>query len=344
MSAKRLITTFIFLMQTTIATTAFAQDLDDHLARLSQAKSRVAQLSDSPSGYLGYQVGLEESQGFGWIAQLISDKVLEPLSNLELDRNVAGMTELHKAARTLDASAVEDLIAGGADVNALDKVGAAPIHYAAAFNKNPGVVEVLIRLGADPHQPLKALSPLHLAATLNKNAAASRELLEGGAKVDATIKGRVAPIHLAAALGNAEVIAALASGGANVSRDIHGVTPIHIASLLNDDYVIGELITFGADPNASIYGIAPLHIAASVSDGYVIRTLVTNGADVNANVQGWTPLHFAAVMNTDLRVSKGLVKSGASPKAKGRLGITPLYLSVLNENRRVFFYLLMASR
>ena len=54
------------------------------------------------------------------------------------------------ASSNLSPAVLEVLLKAGADVNAKDKVGMTPLHWAAANNPSPAVLEVLLKAGADP--------------------------------------------------------------------------------------------------------------------------------------------------------------------------------------------------
>jgi Ankyrin repeats (many copies) len=101
-----------------------------------------------------------------------------------------GDTALHMAAAAKQTRIAEELIARGADVRAMNRRGAEPLHY--AVDGGPGspvwnpseqtkIITRLIRAGADPNAVDKSgVAPLHRAVR-NRCAAAVRALIEGGA-------------------------------------------------------------------------------------------------------------------------------------------------------------------
>ena len=98
----------------------------------------------------------------------------------------AGDTALHMAAAACQPQIVEILVAHGADVQARNRMGATPLHYAADANHGTAAaqtatIEYLLSAGADPNVVCKrGVAPLHRAVR-NRSSAAVRALLAGGA-------------------------------------------------------------------------------------------------------------------------------------------------------------------
>ena len=65
-------------------------------------------------------------------------------------RDKDGVTPLHRAARfNENPGIIIALVEAGTDVNARDKDVGTPLHRAARFNENPGIIDVLLNAGAD---------------------------------------------------------------------------------------------------------------------------------------------------------------------------------------------------
>ena len=118
----------------------------------------------------------------------------------------AGDTALHFAAAAYQARIARDLLARGASINAKNRRGAEPLHY--ACDGSPGskrwnptaqtaTIECLLKAGANPNATdHSGVPPLHRAVR-TRCAAAVRTLLDHGANVRQINARGSTPLHLA---------------------------------------------------------------------------------------------------------------------------------------------------
>lgn len=114
----------------------------------------------------------------------------------------AGDTPLHVAAAAFRASIATFLVACGADVQARNRRGATPLHYAADANLDAAdaqgeTVAALLAAGSDPNaRDRDKTAPLHRAAR-TRAVRAVEALLRGGADVNLANGSGSTPLHLA---------------------------------------------------------------------------------------------------------------------------------------------------
>jgi hypothetical protein len=114
----------------------------------------------------------------------------------------AGDTALHMAAAAFRCRVAQLLVAHGADCRAKNRRGAEPLHYAADANHwdpraQAETLTYLMSIGADPNAVDSAgVAPLHRAVR-TRSLAAVRALLDGGANSRQQNKAGSTPLHLA---------------------------------------------------------------------------------------------------------------------------------------------------
>jgi ankyrin repeat protein len=157
-----------------------------------------------------------------------------------------GDTPLHLAAARRQYEAARALLAAGAPVNAVNRRGAAALHYACDSrplsptwdpDAQRRVIELLVSAGATVDQPDRGgVTPLHRAVRARSPAAVAALLSAGADPRAATRKAGSTPLHLAVAPSGAggtagsadlqlEIIRLLLAAGATLADvDGNGVT------------------------------------------------------------------------------------------------------------------------
>ena len=114
----------------------------------------------------------------------------------------AGDTPLHMAAAAFRRPMARLLVSRGADHRARNRRGAEPLHYAADANRSApraqaDVIAYLTSIGADPNAvDDSGVAPLHRAVR-TRSLAAVRALLDGGANPRQPNRAGSTPLHLA---------------------------------------------------------------------------------------------------------------------------------------------------
>src|SRR5947209_181232 len=161
-----------------------------------------------------------------------------------------------------------ELLAAGASVDARDRLGAAPLTFAARSGHLP-LVDLLLEKGAAiDARNLAGSTALYVAAE-NDRLAVVRRLLEKGADPKLAGRADVAPLAAAAFKGNERIVEILLARGADPNaRDKTGKTAIVYAAALGFTPIVRRLLDAGVDVNAR-YGndLTALMWAAGYADG-----------------------------------------------------------------------------
>ena len=151
---------------------------------------------------------------------------------------------MHCAAHRDDLDAADLLIRAGADVEATNRSGVAPLALA-CLNGNAAMIETLLDAGADPNATQPGGETALMTASRTGRVAAVQVLLDRGANPNAqeSSKGQTA-LMWAAAENNAAVLRALIDAGARLDvENGEGWTPLRIA----DGVAITASIHISAD-------------------------------------------------------------------------------------------------
>ena len=180
---------------------------------------------------------------------------------------VGGATETAKAAGTepsvldaglleatlkSDSARIEQLLADGAKIEAIDKHGRTPLKIA-ADKGNAAIVTLLLKKGSNVNSMNGGETALH-AAALRREQDVVRILLEHGANANQKGWNDLTPLFRAVTSGKVEIIKMLLEHGADINAR--------------------------AKPN--VIGETPLMWAASGGKSEIVQFLMRNGADAKA--------------------------------------------------------------
>jgi ankyrin repeat protein len=276
------------------------------------------------------------------VKKLISTRLLvfnhPPKANINV-RNKSEWTPLHVAIEKGFYEIAKMLIEKGADVNAINNRGRAPMHYI----ENLQVLKKLIEKGANINEKDKETgwTPLHFAVTRQNMEEIVDYLITNGADVNAKSFDGSTPLHLR--LYAKRLIAA---GGDVNSQDEFGNTPLHYAHLHHIKDAAEPLINAGADVNSKNKNYStPLHLACSRYSETVNSELHNSMEKLDnlfrSRILGQTFDNLEnAPSRTTFDVISFLISKGADVEAKDKNGKTALDLASQKGLNRLSYYLL----
>lgn len=176
-------------------------------------------------------------------------KMPVPWTNIE-SREPDGYTPLQQAVLDGDLDAVRELLACGANIDAIGIHGDTALHLAARYGHTE-IVETL------------------LAHAVN---------------IEATNIGAHTALHMAAIYGQTEAATTLLAHGANIAAITpNAYTALHIAVEYEQTEIVKILLAHGANLEARIYGsFTALHLAASRGQTEIVRSLLAQGAYIES--------------------------------------------------------------
>ena len=210
-------------------------------------------------------------------------------------------------------------VQGGALINATDRFGHSPMHYA-AYKGNPRIVDYLLNNGGDPNiRGRHDSTPLHSAAW-GRNIQVLELLLEDGADVDARTDEGETPGMTAALRGEKDMLEILFALSADPhATDIHGTNLVDLAAAGGHKSIVELLQQIGVSNKN------PLHVAAGLGDLNKIKRLLNNGHSVNErDAFGATPLLVAMVAGKE-EVVDFLLSQNANPLLEAKDGYTIMH-------------------
>lgn len=225
-----------------------------------------------------------------------------------VERSAYSLEELNSASLVMaikeaEVGSVENLIAGGADLDHVCAIDADAMDFnpamTAALYGRSAMLGLLIAGGADVNRANnKGDTPALLAASLGAEACL-RMLIDAGADVDARGAGGETATLRAANHGRRECLAMLIAAVADVDlSDGDGIAPLHCAAFKGHEECARMLLAAGADVDrVNAYGRTATMWAARQGAIECARALMERGADLEAVDQdGATAADLASAM------------------------------------------------
>ena len=191
--------------------------------------------------------------------------------------------DIHEAAKKGDLERIQKILDKNPELlDALDKSGFTPLHWAVIFGKKD-MIEYLLKRGADIEGLNKALrgwTPLQSALFAYNNDVADLLVAQGALK-DMDREEGLTYLYMAASSGNASLIERLIEKGVSAAaRNRYGDTPLHKAAVKGHIGAAETLLINGADIDAKNFkGEAPIHVAELSGQEKMVVFLEEKGAD-----------------------------------------------------------------
>ena len=225
-----------------------------------------------------------------------------------------GQTALMWAAAEGHADVVAALLEIGADAKAISKSGFNALAFAVA--KNDAVsVKHLLGAGLDPNFVLPSGNNVLLMAMGYRHSASASALVDGGANVHSTDRGGNTPLHIAAQVGDDELVSKLLGRGASAN-----VRTPKTAALTRPARRDETRVTVGG-------WMTPLMIAARNNHLGVMRLLIGGGADPSLQTDNGTTLLMLA-SGGKLETVKYAYEVDPHVAVTNQLGQTPMHAAV----------------
>jgi ankyrin repeat protein len=215
---------------------------------------------------------------------------------------LATADDLLEAAYRDDSVVAKQLIDDGADVNAKNRYGVAPLSLACQ-NGNADLVEILLKAGADPNTELPGGETVLLTAARTGRVEPVKALLAKGARVDTTERKGQNALMWAAAEGHTDVVELLIQAGADPDITLDsGFNAMFFAARNGHSEAVKSLLKAGVDVTAQIKtekssgkappeGTTALRLAVENGHFDLAALLLEAGADPNEQSSGHTTLH-----------------------------------------------------
>lgn len=260
---------------------------------------------------------------------IVREKVL--MSIVVGDRDFLLLTAVERG----DAAEVHELLAEGANPDAVDASGRTVLAVAAELGREQLLVE-LLEAGASAEGEGGQRALLKAAAGHSELV---RILLHAGADANCSNADGDMPLHLAALGGHTDIVNMLLDKRAAVNvQDKKGSwTPLHKAAWNGHVDIVTLLLDHNADMDLSLdTGETPLHMAILNGHTELAKLLIAKGADLHLRIfagdyTGYSASHLAAQGNR-MEIAEAIVKRAVSLNTKtDRTRSTPLHLAVANN-------------
>ena len=263
--------------------------------------------------------------------QQVASILLESGADVE-SKCKLGITPLAYAAKLNDVEMAELLIKHGANINAVEIKNACPVLVDAAWRGFLGMLDLLIRSGADLQIRTSKGDCALQEAALQGHTDVIKRLVQAGLPVDIRGQDGHTALSQAARFGQLISVRALIELGANANtKSDVGYFPLHHVAENDQVEIIDLLLNHGAEIDCvDSTGRTPILIAARKGSEAAFRMLLERGAELNlVNDSGCNALHFAA-HGGSVNIGRLLLSRFFATDGRDDKGHTPLLSAASN--------------
>ncbi|RUS82367.1 hypothetical protein EGW08_009882 [Elysia chlorotica] len=248
------------------------------------------------------------------------------------------ITALHMAVVKGDSLLVKNLLAHGANVNAMCSQGSSSLSRAVVSKVvNTQIVTQLLDAGADTSVQVNGQYLLHIAVSMCDDRIIE-SFLRNGADPNCIDSAGHTPLSIAVEENNIKVVPILVAGGGNINyvRQPQCVSPLSQAVMNNSLRMVKLLLHLGASPfTETIMWSTPLHLAVDQQNMDIIRALLRANCPLNTtsnakcSLRPMTPMQMAMELG-NMPIVRLLAKAGCRVKASW---LRPDRLPLILHNR-----------
>lgn len=262
-------------------------------------------------------------------------RVLSKFTDLLHSRSKQGNTPLIIAAEQNHKEICDVLLNAGANVLDVEESGKNVLHIAAKASST----EIIQKLSSNTQllnsKTKQGYTPLLIAAE-NGNIKTCEMLLKAGADSSSSTKNGENVMHLAARVGDGNLIKILVVKSLINSKNMEDATPIMLAAENGHAQTCEILLKAGADPFIAVNsGWNALHCAVGSGKLETVRVLSANKKLIDTQTKkGFTP-YMLAIDYENFQVAEFLFKSGANLTLQNSDGFNAMHFAVSHKKTEV---------